>query len=372
MKVALIHDHLNQVGGAERVLAALSELFPQAPIYTLLYDERKTHGFFRGKDIRESFIARLPLARTRLFRAYLPLMPAATEQYDLREYDLVISDSSGFAKGVITHPQTLHICYCHTPTRYLWGDHALAIDPLERRGFFGRISQLARSALRVWDRVASDRVDAYIANSETVRQRILKYYRRESAVIYPPVDVESIKPSSGVGDYFVFVGRARPYKRLDLAISAFNRLAIPLKVIGEGEEVRRLKPMTKANIEFLGPLRDQERNRVIASAQALIHPQEEDFGLTAVEAMAAGRPVIAYGRGGAHETVIPGETGLFFSEQSWESLLAAVVKFRRMRFDVQRIRQHALTFDRQVFKKKIMRFIEERFTEFKRGRRYTI
>lgn len=365
MKVALVHDHLNQIGGAERVLLAFSELFPQAPIYTLLFDETRTRGLFSGKEVRESFIPRLPFARGRLFRAYLPLMPAATEQYDLSAFDVVLSDSSGFAKGVITSPHTLHICYCHTPTRYLWSDHALTIDPLERFALVHSLSQVTRSRLRLWDRMAAERPDMYIANSRTVQQRITKYYRRDSVVIYPPVEVTPMQVSNGVDDYFLCVGRARPYKRVDLAVRAFNRLGIRLKIAGTGEELKKLKKISKNNIEFLGEVSDGERNKLLSKAQALIHPQEEDAGITAIEAMAAGRPVIAFAKGGASETVINEKTGLLFNEQSWESLLSAVVRFRRRKFDSQAIRAHALTFDREVFKKKILTLVNESYEQFR-------
>jgi len=356
MKVALVHDHLNQIGGAEKVLEVFSDMFPKAPIYTLIFDPKKIGSFLAGKKINESVISRLPLARL-FFRWYLPLMPAATESYDLRGYDLVLSDSSGMAKGVLTHPKTIHICYCHTPTRYLWSDAAVEIDPLEKFPVIGRMSQLLRSYLRMWDALSISRVDYFIANSHFVAERIKKYYKKDSVVIYPPVDLSKCAISQTQEKYFVIVGRMRPYKRFDLAISAFNRLGIPLKVIGGGEELAHLKENAKPNIEFLGSLPDREKFEIISRAQALIHPQEEDFGITAIEAMGCGRPVIAYDAGGAKETVIDGQTGVLFDEQSWESLGDAVIRFRAKDFDPQVIRTHAEKFGVERFEMEINDFI---------------
>jgi len=356
MKVALVHDHLNQIGGAEKVLEVFSNMFPKAPIYTLIFDPKKIGSFLAGKKINESAISRMPFSHL-FFRWYLPLMPAATESYDLRGYDLVLSDSSGMAKGVLTHPKTIHICYCHTPTRYLWSDASVEIDPLEKFPIVGRVSQLLRSYLRMWDRLSVDRVDYFIANSKFVAERIKKYYKKDSAVIYPPVDLSKCVMSETQEKYFVIVGRMRPYKRFDLAITAFNRLGIPLKVIGSGEELIKLKDQAKPHIEFLGSLNDLKKFEIISKAQALIHPQEEDFGITAIEAMGCGRPVIAYGAGGAKETVIDGQTGVLFDEQSWESLGDAVIRFHSKDFDSQIIRAHAEKFGVERFEREINDFI---------------
>src|SRR3989344_2038732 len=358
MRVALVHDHLNQIGGAEKVLEVFAGMFPKAPIYTLIFDRNKMRSFLGDREIRQSAIGRLPFSRG-LFRWYLPLMPAATEGYDLRGFDLVLSDSSGMAKGVLTHPGTVHVCYCHTPTRYLWSDATTEIDPLERFPIVGRVSQLLRSFLRMWDQMAVSRVDYFIANSQFVADRIKKYYHREAVVIYPPVDLSKCVVSERQEKYFVIVGRMRPYKRFDLAIDAFNRLGIPLKVIGLGEELDRLRVRAKPNIEFLGALTDQEKFEVISKSQALIHPQEEDFGITAVEAMGCGLPVIAFGAGGAKETVIDGQTGVLFAEQSWESLGDVVIRFRSSDFDSTVIRRHAEKFGVERFQKEITAFIEK-------------
>jgi len=364
MKTALIHDHLNQLGGAERVLKAFAEKYPEAPIYTLIYDEKKTKELFKDCEIIESFISRFPFARKK-FRWYLPMMVPATESYNLSGYDVVLSDSSGLAKGVITPPRTLHVCYCHTPTRYLWSDHNIIIDKLERSWLVGRLSQLYRSYLRIWDRQAADRVDKFIANSRYVAQRIQKYYHRDSIVINPPVDISRFQVSNEKGDYYLIVSRLRPYKKVDLAIQAFNKLGLPLYIIGYGEEEARLREMAGPHIKFLGNVSDREVIKYISHCKAFIHPQEEDFGITAVEAMASGKPVIAYGVGGVLETVVPGKTGVLFDEQSWEALADTIIHFKETDFNPQEIRQHAQQFDIGEFKRRISEYIDKTWQELK-------
>jgi len=365
MKIALVHDHLNQLGGAERVLKAFCELYPESPVYTLIYDEKNTHFLFKDHKIIESFIARFPWARKK-FRWYLPLMVAATESYDLSGYDVVLSDSSGLAKGVVTGPKTLHICYCHTPTRYLWSDHNIVIDSLEKNWFVGRLSQLYRSYLRVWDRQAADRVDYFIANSKFVSLRIKKYYKRDSIIIHPPVETKNFYISEDIGNYFLLISRLRPYKKVDLAVKAFNRLSLPLKIIGIGEEQENIKKIAKPNIEFLGQLNDTEVRKLLSHCRALIHPQEEDFGITPIEAMASGRPVIAYAAGGALESIMPEKTGVFFDEQSWEALADKVIRFKSEQYNPEEIRKHALNFDTIHFKHKIMDFVDKCWQDFKK------
>lgn len=365
MKVALVHDHLNQLGGAERVLKAFCGIYPESPVYTLIYDAMNTQGFFKDYKIIESFIARFPLARKK-FRWYLPLMVAATESYDLSGYDVVLSDSSGLAKGVVTGPKTLHICYCHTPTRYLWSDHNVIIDSLERNWLVGRFSQLYRSYLRIWDRQAADRVDFFIANSKFVSLRIKKYYKRESIIIHPPVETKNFYISKDIDKYFLIISRLRPYKKVDIAIKAFNRLGLPLKIIGIGEEEEMLKKLAKSNIEFLGNLSDSQAREYLSHCKALIHPQEEDFGITPIEAMASGRPVIAYASGGALESIIPGKTGIFFDEQSWEALADTVIRFKSEQFNPEEVRNHALGFDTLHFKERIKEFVDQSWQNFKK------
>jgi len=320
MKVALVHDHLAQDGGAEKVLKVLSDMFPRAPIYTLLYERKNAVKYYQGRQIETSIIQKLP-GGVNHYQWYMPFMPMAVEFFDMSNYDLVISDSSSFAKGVITSSQTLHLCYCHTPTRYLWSDTHQYINELHYNKYFKKIISLVLNYIRMWDKLAADRVDAYIANSEFVAKRIKKYYKRDSVVIYPPVETEKFKISQTVGDYFLIGGRLAPYKRVDLAVEACKKTGKKLKIFGQGVDLPRLKNLARGagNIEFLGRVDDAVLAELYGRSLAFIHPQEEDFGITAVEVQASGRPVIAYRRGGALETVEEGVTGEFFNEQTADS-----------------------------------------------------
>lgn len=367
MRLALVHDYLSQDGGAERVLKALHEIWPEAPIFVLFHD-RERINYFADADIRESFLARLPGGRTN-YQWYLSWMPLATESHNLKNFDVVLSTSSVFAKGVITSPATLHISYCHTPPRFLWADNFQYLEGLSYNRLIKAALPRLIHKLRLWDRISVDRVDHFIANSRTVQSRIAKYYRRESDVIHPPVDTHIFSPASGVGDYYVAGGRLVPYKRIDLAVEVFNRLRYPLKIFGVGPELARLKAMAKPNIQFLGRVSDPEKAALLSRARAFIHPQLEDFGITPVEAMASGRPVIAYGAGGAAETIIPKETGLLFPHQSWESLLDAVLQFSHGAWDSAKIVSRAQKFSVPNFKNAIQNFVSHRTEEFQRGLR---
>ncbi|MBI5728616.1 MAG: glycosyltransferase [Candidatus Magasanikbacteria bacterium] len=367
MKVALVHDYLAQDGGAERVLTALHEIWPDAPIFVLFHDRAKLPQFRRA-EIRESFLAKLPLGRAH-YQWYLPLMPLATERHNLHDFDVVISSTSAFAKGVLTRPETLHISYCHTPTRYLWTDTHEYIAELPYNMLVKVMLPRLIHRLRMWDKMSADRVDYFIANSNTVRQRIWKYYRRDSEVIYPPVATRdfAVAPAGELGRYFVTGGRLVPYKRVDLVVWVFNRLRRPLKIFGDGPDLPRLRQLARPNIEFLGRITDLAKAELLSRAQAFIHPQVEDCGITPIETMASGRPVIAYGVGGAAETVIPGETGVFFPAQTWESLLHAVLHFRADGWDRERILEHARQFDTDRFKTQVRRYVEDRHEEWRRG-----
>ncbi|MFA5061758.1 MAG: glycosyltransferase [Patescibacteria group bacterium] len=365
MKIALVHDYLAQDGGAERVLKAMHEIWPEAPIFVLFHNKKKITSF-PDKNIKETFLARLPFGRTS-YQWYLPWMPVATESQDLNGFDVVISTSSVFAKGVITPPGTLHISYCHTPPRFLWADHREYISDLRQNGLIKLFLPGMVHNLRIWDKMSVDRVDYFIANSKTVQQRIHKYYRRESEVIYPPVDTQNFKIQPNIGDYFVAGGRLVPYKRTDLIVKAFNRLRWPLKIFGTGPELSTLKKIAKPNIEFLEQISETAKADLLSRAKAYIHPQLEDFGITAIESMASGRPVIAYCQGGATETVISNETGKFFHSQSWESLLDALLNFNFENWDSAKIREHALKFDVNNFKNNFKKKINDRHEEFKKG-----
>ncbi len=350
MRVALVHDHLTQLGGAERVLEVLQTLWPFAPTFTLLYSKEQMEPVFGHKDIRTSFLQRIPGA-LRFMRWLLPLMPIATEQYPLQEYDVVISSSSGFAKGVVTNANAIHICYCHTPTRYLWSDAASYVNELHAPWFVKALLPIIQSVLRSWDKLAADRVDVFVANSKTVQQRIRKYYGKESVVIHPPVSTDEFSISAAQKTAFLIGGRLVSYKRYDIVIAAFTRIGIPLIVFGTGPEEAKLRAMAGKNITFMGRVTDSERARLFSEAIAFIHPHEEDFGITAVESMAAGRPVIAFNKGGATETVIEGVTGTLFSEQSWEALADTVLHFDEKRFNPAAIKAHAEQFSVANFRK---------------------
>ncbi|MBI2003521.1 MAG: glycosyltransferase [Parcubacteria group bacterium] len=357
MKIALVYDYLTQFGGGERVLKALCEMFPEAPVWTLIYDEKRTGRAFKNREIHTSFLQKIPGAK-KFFRGLIWLMPLAIEQLDLSGFDLVISVSHSFGKGIITKPATKHICYCLTPTRYLWHNPGLPFRPL---------SQFLLTYLRSWDFQAAQRPDYFIAVSENVKQRIKKYYGRESKVIYPPVETNNSNYSPYgliLEDYFLMVGRLVPYKRLDVAIEAFSKLPQEkLLIIGDGPELKNLKAKSQKlkadNIKFLGQVSDSELPKYYAECRALIFPQEEDFGIVPMEAMASGRPVIAYRAGGALETVKQGETGLFFDKQTPESLLSVLKIFNKKDFDSQKIHGHALKFDLTNFRKSFTMYIKE-------------
>jgi len=345
-KLAFVHEYLNQYGGAERVLQVLCARWPDAPVYTMLYDKSATGGVFSDVIVRTSFLQRLPLS-LRWHHGYTALMPLAVEQFDTHAFDTVLSVSASFAKGIVTKPHTRHLSYCLTPPRFLWDDshrfvQRFALPPLLRH-----FSPLLLSYLRLWDQQAAQRVDSFIAISQCVAKRIGKYYDREASVLYPPVNVSlfGTVPSGEVGDYFLMVGRLVAYKRFDLAIKAANALGFPLVIVGTGVEGKRLRKMAGPTVTFRGQILDDELVRLYAGARAVIFPQEEDFGIVSLESMASGRPVIAYGRGGVCETVVDGTTGLFFPEQTVESLLQALERFDSMTWDPNACRKQAEKFD---------------------------
>lgn len=356
MRVALVHDYLNQMGGAERVLLTLHDLFPQAPIYTSIFDPKHVDARFRALDIHTSFIQRLPGAK-RHHQRFLPLYPFAFEHLDLREFDLVISDSSAFAKGIVTRPDALHICYCHTPMRWAWN-----YEEYVERERLGRLTRMILPPfitwLRSWDYATAARVDYFVANSPGVAARIAKYYRRESVFIPPPIETSRFYVAPQHEDYFLIASRLIPYKRIDLAVRAFSLLGLPLRIVGTGRDERRLRRMAGKNVQFLGRLSDEQVRSQMARCRAFIFPGEEDFGITPLEAQACGRPVIAYGAGGALATVVEGSTGLFFFEPTPEALAEVVVSLKDEYFDPQAIRRHAEEFSTERFMRRFTQFVE--------------
>ncbi len=360
MKIALVHDYLVQYGGAERVLEAFSELFPYAPIYTLLYDREAMHGKFEDKRIHTSFLQKLPFARTR-HRLFPPLMPLAIEQFDFTKYDVVLSDSSSYAKGILTRPETLHICYMHTPMRYAWDDCQKYVQDFGFPKLVKRLVPFFMNPIRLWDKSSADRVDSLIANSQFVARRIKKYYRKDSMVVHPPVNVEKffIARPEDRKEYFLMVGRLIAYKRHDIAIEAFNRLGLPLKIIGRGPEFERLKKKAGPNIEFLGRVDEADLPKYYAECRGFVFPQEEDFGIVAIEAMASGRPIIAYRGGDIVEHMEEGKMGEYFDIQTAEALAAALERFDDERYDPEYIRTKALPFDKARFQATMKRYVEE-------------
>jgi len=358
MKVALIHDHLAQDGGAEKVLLVLAEMYREAPIYTLLAEPDVAKKFSRR--IETSIIQRLP-GGIKHYQWYMPFMPMAVEFFNLNGYDLVISDASAFAKGVITGTDTLHICYCHTPTRYVWDYTHQYIDELPYNKYFKKVISLVLNYIRLWDRQAADRVDFFIANSKTVQKRIKKYYHRDSIVIYPPVEVNKYAVRNSSGEFFLIGGRLAKYKRVDIVVEAFRDLGLPLKVFGDGVDLDRLREIAGGapHIQFLGRVSEEEKIKLFETCKAFLNPQEEDFGITVVEAMAAGRPVIAYGKGGATETLEVGVSGVFFSEQTVASIKDAVARFNTLTFNQNVIRAKAEQYSVENFKLKMTEAVEE-------------
>ncbi len=346
------------------MLEALCEIFPDAPIYTLLYDEAATGRVFKGREIHVSFLQKIPFARKH-HRVFPLLMPLAIEQFDLSEFDIVLSNSASFAKGVITKPHTRHISYCMTPTRFLWDDSHRFIDEFKYPWPIKKLVPIFITYLRIWDKEAACRVDKFVAISDFVRARIKKYYERDAQVIYPPVSTHKYKIADKIGDYFLMVGRLVSYKRFDLAVKVFSAIKKPLKIVGDGPERKRLEKIARSassgqagkNIQFLGLVSDYKMPEIYSHAQAVIFPQIEDFGIVPLEAMASGRPVIAYRDGGALETIINGKTGIFFDEQTEISLAQAIGQYYQTDWDPQAIRSHALKFDKETFREKILKLL---------------
>lgn len=364
MQVALIHDYLNQYGGAERVLEALHDLYPDAPVYTSIYDPDAMPAAYRTWDIRTSFMQQLP-GWKKHFRRYFLLYPAAFESFDLSGYDLIISSSSAYAKGIIPHPGALHICYCHTPMRFAWRTH----DYLERESIGGiqaAILPFLLTYVRLWDVATAARVDAFITNSQEVAGRVARFYRRDATVIPPPVELPPYQEQP-TADFYLAGGRLIPYKRLELAVEAFGKLGLPLKIFGDGRDRPSLEAAAGPNVEFLGWVDEAQRRDLFARCRAFIFPGAEDFGITPLEAMAAGRPVIAYAAGGALETVVEGVTGRFFTLQTAAALAAAVALSRGDTYHAHAIRRHAESFGENVFLERVRTFVDQHRAKNQQG-----
>lgn len=368
-KVAIVHDFLTYFGGAEQVVKSLHNMYPEAPIFTLLYD-RKMQKYFPDAKIVPSFLDKFPKFLQKRKKLLLPFFPTAIETFDLGNFDLVISSSSSFAKGLIVRPKTLHISYCHTPARFLWDWHAnyLSENKMGRikKFFVLPIIHLAR----IWDRSAADRVDLYVANSKNTASRIKKFYRKDSSVIYPPVDFEKFSKFNSsreieVKDYYLIVSRLSPYKKIDIAIQAFNKMGLPLVIVGEGDDRKRLEKMAEKTIHFAGFQDEESLMSFYQNCKAFVFPGEEDFGISIVEAMSFGKPVLAFKKGGALETVVEGMTGEFFESSVAEILADGVRRLEKNRgkYDAEEIKKHAQKFSRENFERNMKDFIDKALDE---------
>lgn len=372
-KVAIIHDFLVAPGGAEKVLKVLCEMYPEAPVYTLLYDKEKMGDMFEGKDIRVSYLQKFPKFLKKHYRWLVPFFPVIVETFDLREFDLVISSSGAWSKGIVTKLNTKHVAYMHSPMRFAWDYSDQYVKEIKEK----KISFMLRfllNYLRVWDRLAAERPDFLISNSLYTQQRVAKYYRRDSRVIYPPVIVEcgtqNMEPENSMScatsfalcekDYFVVVSRLSPYKKVDLVVEAFNKLGLPLIVIGQGEQEKYLRKIAKENVKILGWQESDTTQQYVKNAAAFIFPCVDDFGIAPVEAMSCGVPVIAYRQGGALETVAEGITGEFFDAQTMEVLADGVRRFmlNKDKYDKNVIREKAQEFSKERFEKEMRNVID--------------
>jgi len=355
-KIAICHDYLNQFGGAERVLKAFLEIFPQADVFALFGSKKIIEKILEGKKVHFSFLNRFPLINQK-HRFFIPLMPFFVKSLNLKNYEIVLSSASSFIKGVET--KGVHFCYCHTPTRYLWEEKYLLDYPLP--DFLKKFFKLPVYFLRKIDFSFSKKPDFFIANSNFIAKKIEKFYQRKAEVIYPPYDEKKFfyDKMTSKENFYLMVGRLLYYKRFDLAIETFNQLKLPLIVVGKGPEEKKLKKMAKENIKFLGFVSDEKLRKLYQKAKALIFPQIEDFGIVPLEAMACGTPVIAFNFGGQKESIIENFSGVFFEKQTKESLIQAIEKFEKIEFDFEKISKYAQKFSKERFKKEIKEFIEK-------------
>ncbi len=366
-RMAIAHEWLDKHAGSERVVEQMLQVYPQANVFSLvdfLADDLR--DFIQHKPVTTSFIQHLPLARKH-FRQYLPLMPLAIEQFDLNDYDVVISSNHAVAKGVLTRADQLHISYIHTPVRYAWDLQQQYLSGAGlRTGVKGAIARVMLHYLRLWDVATANRVDAFLANSHYVARRIRKTYRREAQVIYPPVSVDRFQPQRQRDDFYFVLSRFVPYKRVDLIVEAFAQLRYPVIIVGKGPDESRLRSLATPNVTLLPPQSDAVIADYMNRCKAFVYAADEDFGIAAVEAQAAGAPVIAYGKGGITETVIPGKTGLLFPHQTLDSLIGAIKAFEAQPdpFDIEVLRQQAERFSPERFQREFAKFVETTWTKF--------
>ena len=361
MRVALVHDFLVKLGGAERVLKVLADLYPDAPIFTLLYDEKVCGKEFPAARVRPSFLQKAPAFLRKRQKYLLPLMSRAIESFDLSEFDLIISSNSAYAHGILMSSSAHHICYCHSPMRYAW-DYTHEYLQEQNAGRFKKfIANRMMHKIRQWDSVAADRVDTYIANSNHVRKRIKKYYRKDAEIIYPPVDTRRFKPQKEHNGYFLIVSTLSAFKKIDLAVQLFNKIGKELIIIGSGSQAEYLRSIAASNVHLMGFKDDATVQKYLEGCRALIFPGEEDFGIAPVEAMACGKPVLAYGKGGVLETVVAGVTGEFFYEPTVESMEDGLGRLiiNEPLYDAEKIHRHSVQFSKQKFVENFKAFVEK-------------
>jgi len=351
MKVALVHDFLLKLGGAERVLKVFADLYPDAPIHTLLYDEKACGSVFPKERVNPSFLQKFPGFLRKRQKYLFPLMPRAIETFNFSGFDLIISSSGAYSHGILTPSNSVHICYCHSPMRYIWDYSHEYLNEQKTGGIQRFFVKRFLHKVRFWDQIAADRADFYVANSKHVQKRIKKYYRLNSDVIYPPVETGRFKASRSNSDYFLIVSALTPFKKIDLAIQLFNKTGKRLVVIGNGPQLEYFKTIAGPNVDVLGPKSDKVITEYLENCRAFIMAGEEDFGIAPVEAMACGKPVLAYGRGGVLETVVPGVTGELFYEPTLESMEDALGRLiiNEPKYKSSTIRRHALQFSNENF-----------------------
>ncbi|AIQ33979.1 MULTISPECIES: glycosyltransferase [Paenibacillus] len=365
MKIAIAHDYLIQMGGAERVVEVFHHMYPEAPIYTTVFNGSRLTDNLKDADIRASWLQKIPGVKTN-FKGVLPLYPMAIRDLDFRGFDIVLSSSSAFMKSIQVPKHTFHLCYCHTPMRFAW-DYDTYMERQSNSGLFKKMLKVYMQQLKSWDQRTSKNVNQFVANSSVVKTRIQNYYHRDADVIFPPINTARFTSSSSIGDYYLIVSRLVSYKRIDLAVEAFNRNGLKLYIVGDGPDRKRLEGMAKDNVSFLGRLEDEQVTGMMAQCRAFIFPGEEDFGITPLEANAAGRPVIAYQAGGALDTIIPYVNGVFFQHQEVEDLLKAIYEVESYAWDIDQIMEHARKFDEQAFMVKFKQYVEQAYVNFLKG-----
>ncbi|MEK3721181.1 glycosyltransferase [Paenibacillus sp. FSL H8-0034] len=366
MKIAIAHDYLIQMGGAERVVEVFHHMYPQAPIFTTVFSSNGLLDALKDADIRASWLQKMP-GGTNNFKGMLPLYPFAIRDFDFREFDMVLSSSSAFMKSIQVPKETFHLCYCHTPMRFAW-DYDTYMQRQSKSNVLKQLLKIYMQQLKTWDQRTSKNVNQFVANSSVVKNRIQNYYNRDSDVIFPPINTSRFHSSATIGNYYLIVSRLVSYKRIDLAVETFSRNGLPLYIVGEGPDLGRLRQLAKSNVKFLGRLEDGDVTKLMAECRALIFPGEEDFGITPLEANAAGRPVIAYQSGGALDTIMPKLNGIFFKRQEIDDLDAAINEVENHAWDVQQIVNHARKFDEKAFMVNFKNYIGKAYEKFREGR----